>query len=182
MELNRCDFHGCLKDIVECNDVRVTEVKDQHIGIKWLAENFNTIIKTHEFNQRHRNEMFFSWMEFYAGNRFVFTVLLLLICAGYQVYWTIFACCGGLFIPEHFKIILKDIDNFIWLESLLNSVLNAIDKLVQLVINVTTTCRLISNFIDEVFWIVLDAGVNWSIDVGLGLQSLNWVCCLETHR
>lgn len=126
--------------------------------------------------------MFLRRVELNARNWFVFTVFLLKICTRYQVYWADFAGCRWLFITKHLEIILEDIDDFIWLKSLLNSVLNSVDKLVQLIINVTTTAGLFSDLVNKVFWIVLYASIHRSIEVGLSLESLNWVCCLQTHR
>jgi len=126
--------------------------------------------------------MFLRWVEFNAWHWFVFTVLLFKIRTRYQVYRADFACSCWLFITKHFKIILKDVDDFIWLKSLFNSVLNSIDKLVQFVINVTTTTGLFSDLVNEVFWIVLYTSIYWSIEVSLSLKSFDWVCCLQTHR
>jgi hypothetical protein len=125
--------------------------------------------------------MFLCRVEFNAGDWFVFTVFLLEICAGHQVYWANFASSCWFFITKHFEIVLEHIDDFIRLESLFHSVLNAVDELVQLFINVAATSRLFSNLVDEVFWIVLDARIYGSIEVGLSLKSLDWICCLKTH-
>lgn len=83
-----------------------------------------------------------------------------------------FGCFSSFFASQHLKIVLENIDQLVGLESSLHSESNAVDKLLQLLVDVLLLLRKLLHLADEVVRVVLNDGINHAIKVGLRLKPL----------
>ena len=119
-------------------------------------------------------------MEFNARNSFQMTIFRLRECSWGHFNTVNLSSLSCNFISQHFKIILKYIDNFIRLESFFNSESNSINKLIQFLFHLIISFE-ITHLSDEIVSIVLTCFVHTSSEVSLSLNSFNLMGSLETH-
>lgn len=133
VELESSDLDRRLKNVVESNDMWVFEIENQDVGIKRNAEKINSVfVCLKMLNKRNSDKMFLGWMETNARHCFALAVLLLEVCPWNNIYIGILSACCSIFISEHLKVVLEHIDDFIGLKSFFNSVLHAVNELVEL--------------------------------------------------
>ncbi len=120
-------------------------------------------------------------MEFDAANYLFLTVLLLVKCSRHHIDRANLLRSHLLLAAKHLKVVLEHIDNLIGLEGLLNAEAHAVNEFVKLIVNCSAAARLLLDLVNEVTWLVLDAGVHRSIEVGLRVKSPHLICSLEAH-
>ena len=92
---------------------------------------------------------------------------------------TIYLSGGGShFTGQHFEVILEHIDDFIGLQGFFNSVSNFVNELIKFFFHSLIVFE-VTEFTNEVVRVVLSRLVDTSSKVGLSLDVLNAVSCLE---
>ncbi len=91
-----------------------------------------------------------------------------------------FPTLGRKFICQHFKIILKDINDFIRLQSFLNSKSYSINEFIKFFFHLIIALE-VTHLSDEIVSIVLTSFVYTSSKVGLSLNSFDLTSGLEAH-
>ena len=124
--------------------------------------------------------MRFGRMEFNARNSFQMTIFRLRECSWGHFNTVNLSSLSCNFISQHFKVILKHIDNFIGLESFFNSEGNSINKFIQFLFHLIITFE-ITHLSDKIISIILTSFVNTSSKVSLSLSPLNLTSCLQSH-
>jgi hypothetical protein len=57
VELNAGHLNGGLEDVVERDDVRVTEVHEEHVRVEGLAHDLSAVVEGQVLNHRHTNQV-----------------------------------------------------------------------------------------------------------------------------
>ena len=124
--------------------------------------------------------MRFGWMKFDAGNSLQMTVLRLRKSSWSHFNTVDLSSLGSDFICKHFKIILKDIDDFIRLQSFFDSESYSINEFIKFLFHLIITLE-VTHLSNEVVSIVLTSFVYTSSKVGLSLDSFDLTSCLKAH-
>jgi len=84
-------------------------------------------------------------------------------------------------VSKHVEVILEDVDDFIGLESLLNSVSNLVNKLFKFSIELVVFSDSLLHTLHEIISIVESGGVDTTLKVSLSLEFLDLITSLETN-
>ena len=87
---------------------------------------------------------------------------------------------SGFIIAKHFKIILKDINNFVRLELALNSWSNSINECIKPLSKFRVILKGLSCFLDEILCVIYTRRIDHSVIICLRLQVYHAICGLET--
>lgn len=131
-------------------------------------------------NKRHSNKVFFSGVEPDARYSFTLTEFLIEVGARHEINRVLLTTSSIFLLPEHFEIILENVDDFIGLKSFFYSVLDTIDKFIKFFIEVATCIRSLTNFFDKIFRSILYSGIYRPLVNSLGLMTINGSSSLES--
>jgi len=119
-------------------------------------------------------------MELDARNSFKMTIFRLRKCSWRHFNTINLSSLCRKFVSQHLEVILKDIDNFIGLESFFNSKGNSINKFIQFLFHLIISFE-ITHLSDEVISVILTSFVDTSSKVSLSLNCFNLMGSLKTH-
>lgn len=84
-------------------------------------------------------------------------------------------------VSQHDEVVLEDIDDFIRLESLLNSVSNLVNKLFKFSIELVVFSNSLLHTLHEIISIVEGRGVDTTLKVSLSLEFLDLITSLQAN-
>jgi len=119
-------------------------------------------------------------MKFDAGNSLQMTVLRFRKSSWGHFNTVDLSSLGSDFICKHFKIILKDINDFIRLQSFFDSESYSINEFIKFLFHLIITLE-VTHLSNEVVSIVLTSFVYTSSKVGLSLDSFDLTSSLKAH-
>lgn len=116
MELKGSNLNRSLQSIVECDYVGILKVKNKDIGIKGDSKQVDTIfVSLKVLNEWDRHKVLFGRMEPDTRYCLALTVFLFKVSSGHHVNVGVLTTSSCVFIAQHFKIVLENIDDLIWL-------------------------------------------------------------------
>jgi hypothetical protein len=114
VELDASDFDWGFQNVIIVDDVRVTEVHNQHVSEATLARVFASLVKVGIFNQGNSDQVVFHRMELNATDSHSSGVILISGASFVHVLASSALCNGGLiFVSKHVEVVLENIDDFI---------------------------------------------------------------------
>mmetsp|Transcript_3505 Transcript_3505/g.2528 ORF Transcript_3505/g.2528 Transcript_3505/m.2528 type:complete len:303 (-) Transcript_3505:197-1105(-) len=181
MPLNAAHLQRTLQHVAQRNDVGVFEVHHQYVRVHRLTGNLRPLVEGQVFYHRHCNQVRLRGVELDTRNSFIFAVIMLYECPRQYINRADFGSIRRFFISQHFKVILKHIDEFIGLECGFYFVTCSFYELVKSFLHALFLLRVLLHLADEVAGIVLHDLVHRPIEVRLTLEPLYLVRGLKPH-
>ena len=122
-----------------------------------------------------------NWVELDARHTLILTVTLFEEGSRNSVDCICLGSSRCIIVSKHLKVKLEDINDFVRLKCLFDTVCNSIDELIKFLVHFAVFQSVSLHFVDEITGLILHLGVNASIVVGLGLECLHLVCCLQAN-
>lgn len=138
MELDSCDLDWSLQNVVKSDNVWVLKVKYQHIWVETETHKVDTVfVSLKVFNKRNGDQVLLGWVETNARHSLWLTVFLFEVSAWNEGHSSGLGTGTSVLIAQHIEIVLENINDFVGLQSLLNAVLDTVNKFVKLFVQVT---------------------------------------------
>ena len=148
------------------------------MSVERCAHYFCAVSKLKILHQTESKPVRFVWMELDAWDCHLLAIRLILEIPIDKVYCAILRSWSSFFITKHLKIVLKDIDNFIWRKRAFYSVRHPINKSFKLLIEISFFSPW-PNLVDKVVGIILATIIDHSVEVSLWAKSLHLVGSLK---
>ena len=155
-ELDSWDFDWGLESKLGEDNLTISEVKDQHLWLEWLATDLSSILEGEVLNDTHRHDGRLSGVEFDTCNCSEFRIWSLVKeLPRDRIYRTIIIGAGGYLIAQSLEIILEDIDDFIGLQLTLDTRGNSVDESIQALSKLLIVLKSLSGLTNEILRIVV---------------------------
>jgi hypothetical protein len=156
MPLDRRHLDRCVQQICERYDIVILKIEDEQLRIKRFTLDHGSGVEVHVVDHAHGDEVGASGVELDASDSLVLTVVTIQERPRLHCRRVDLTALSRLIVPEHLKVILEYIDDFIRLQCSFNLKSYSIDKLVKFVLMKLCLLQvLLGHFLDLLLFLLL---------------------------